>query len=114
MGDGCKPWQWCGWKQSSEAGQWLRVSAWIKFIGSVPTATRKNLGFKIHGAHYQNWVRNAVADEWTWASIVAPARPGHDRDYILLIFDCIDKPQIVRFAGLELEVFTAKPKEREM
>ena len=85
----------------------MRVSCWIKFVGSVPRPAG-SFGFKLHGAVDNTWVRSCNADEWTWICSVAPATGG-DNSYITLIFDDIDHPQTIRFTALELEVFSERP-----
>mmetsp|Transcript_14503 Transcript_14503/g.41538 ORF Transcript_14503/g.41538 Transcript_14503/m.41538 type:complete len:264 (+) Transcript_14503:222-1013(+) len=99
---GPKAWQWYGWNVSLP-GAWFRVSCWIKFVGKVPGPSG-NFGIKIHGQTDNSWLRKASADEWIRISAVGNNTNG-DRSWVLLIFDSLQEPQVVRFTDLILEAF---------
>lgn len=82
--------QWCGWQfNSSPSGdKWLRMSAWVKFIDSVPPASG-NYGFKIQGNVNNGWVSEMVPNEWKWVSQVSQVVPGGDGNHDIYIFDSV-------------------------
>ena len=54
--------QWGGWCIGFPAGTWLRVSAWLQFVGSVPPPSG-NFGLKLHGAVHEVSSK-CRANEW--------------------------------------------------
>ena len=92
---------------SFPAGHWIRVSAWIKFVGGTIPPPSDNFGIKIHGAVYNDWLKDCRADEWCFVSAVGPSMPGHGANYILLIFDTMGGPREVHVKELKCEAFAS-------
>ena len=94
----------------AEEGQFIRLGAWVKFEGTVPKPS-KNMGFKITGNIYNEWVSDCVPDKWKYISVVAPVTKG-DHGFVLYIFDSMEDTETVKIAMPELEIFDNEPKPR--
>ena len=104
--------QWCGWKCHEFA--WIRVSAWIKFVGGTIPPPSDNFGIKIHGAVYNDWLKDCRADEWCFVSAGGRSMPGRDANHILLIFDTMGGPREVHVKELKGEIYLENPERIEL
>ena len=106
---GQKNGQWTGWQTAIPAGKWVQMSAWIKFVATVPRAGG-NFGFKIQGQLINDWVATCEADRWCLVSAVTKSNPGGDGNHNLLIFDTVPGPQTVLVAGVTMRVYGSDPR----
>jgi len=99
--------RWVGWRKPFPANQWLRVSGWIKFMGSVPPASG-SFGLSLHGQLNNSWLRECRPNEWCRVTSDAQASGG-DGNHILVKFVSVPDRRQVLMADFTCEVYNPSP-----
>ena len=95
--------QWFGWREESFANQNLRISFWIKFLGTIPPRSA-NFGIKVYNVVYDNWVETCKVDEWCFVEIEMLCGSSGDDYHVLMIFDSINQKQVVRISQFKIDI----------
>jgi len=98
------------WDLNVAAGNWIRLSTWIKFGDTVPRRSL-NFGLMIDGVVYNEWMEECQPNEWCYASAVGPQVkvPGSKGTWKMLSFGTESGPSRILFNGLHAEVFDKEP-----
>lgn len=102
--------QWSGWniKINTKNTPWVRMSAWIKFVGSVPPKSG-GLGFKIQGVVHNDWLDDMEADVWNFVHVITRVEREGDKGWNLFIFDSMPSGTVL-FANPTFELYPEEPK----
>lgn len=95
--------QYLGYSSSVFANKQLHIEFWIKFVASVPNRSNK-FGMKIYGVVYNSWVDDCQKDEWCKVSLNVKNRSSGDYFHVILIFDPINRRQVVRITHFTLTI----------
>ena len=72
-------------------------------MGRVP-ARSSNLGMKVYGQVYNDWVSKCKANEWCFVEMEKKCRSSGDGNHVILIFDTINHKQVVRVSKFRVEI----------
>ena len=95
--------QWFGFRDRIFANKILKIEFWIKFVGSVPPKGG-NFGMKVYGVLYDSWISTCSANLWCKVSMTVKNRNSGDGDHVILIFDSINRKQVIRVAQFKISV----------
>ena len=73
----------------------------------------QNVGIKLHGTTYNDWLDTCKPDEWCNISVEGPSSGG-DAGHILLILDSMGGPRTVNVRELKCDVFENRGAQEPM
>lgn len=102
--NGNAPFQWFGWQSRIFSEKYITFKFAINFEGSVPPKSN-NLGFKVYGKVYDNWISTCQADQWCYVEETVKVAKSGDGDHVILIFDSVADQRKIHFADITVDVF---------